>query len=322
MIIRLIRGRVLAGRESDFVHLCREQVADGARAPGLISFFPGYHRVDGRDRFVLASTWDSAESAEAVAGAPESPRARTVLADVAELENVEVYEAIEPTFRGIVDAPGGVVRVSTAFVQTGRRADLFSWLAANGQSRQPQRLVLGWAMGERQVNGRDQILAVSAWPSQLVIEALSEPGSATGLLFANAEDFVSEVAVEQYQAIGLELPDELADVGARRVLAARFATRELADAAGAALVRDVPQAGDAPISVAPLGAPGTATDVASWILVVRVSMADYPRAERLIADHHGDVVLATRESATADGDSAPDSSAAEGGLNWSASSTR
>jgi len=239
--------------------------------------------------------WESSELAEASAGSPESPTARSVLAGVAEVEDVKVYDGIEPAFRGLVDAPGGIVRVSTGTLKPGRRADLTSWLEANGRSVQRVQLVLGYAMGERIIDGRHEMVAISAWPSPLVIEALSEPGGSGGPLFAGAQEFVDDITVEQYQAIGLDLPSRLFDRGARRVLAARFAAREQADAAAAALAGSLSSIADVPASVAPLGAPGTAAEVRSWILVVRVSLADYPRAERLIADHGGEVILATHE---------------------------
>jgi hypothetical protein len=317
MILRVIRGRVAAGRETDFVETCRQTVADRARAPGLVSFLPGYRRVDGTDRFILVAMWETAEHAARSAGTPENPTVASVLSGVAEVDSLDVYDGLEPIFRGLVDAPGGVIRVTTAAVNPGRRDDVLAWLGG-GSRASSQRLVLGWAIGERTVDGREQMIGVSAWPSPLVIEALSDPGRPGGLLFSGTEDYLSNVVVEQYQAIALDLPAELADLGARRVLGARFGTREPADSAAQALVQALPSASEAPVSVAPLGAPGTASDVRSWILVVRVSTSDYPRAERLIADHGGEVIVTTRE--TESSAARPADAVAEGGqAAWSAS---
>ena len=237
MILRVIRGRVTAGRETDFVVACRQTVVDRGNAPGLVSFFPGYRRVDGAERFILVAMWESSELAEASAGSPESPTARSVLAGVAEVEDVKVYDGIEPAFRGLVDAPGGIVRVSTGTLKPGRRADLTSWLEANGRSVQRVQLVLGYAMGERIIDGRHEMVAISAWPSPLVIEALSEPGGSGGPLFAGAQEFVDDITVEQYQAIGLDLPSRLFDRGARRVLAAHSPPRQRSGAFASGLGR-------------------------------------------------------------------------------------
>jgi hypothetical protein len=271
-------------------------------------------RVSGEDQFLFATVWESAEAAERSAGRPAQLTASAVLAEVAQVDSVLVYDALEPVFRGIVDAPGGVVRLTTAQLVPGMRPALVAWLADQARSRQPQRLVLGWATGERQVDGRHEMVGVSAWPSQLVVEALSEPGAAEGLLYADAGQFVTDVVVESYRAIGLDLPSELSDIGARRVLAARFDEREPADVSAVALAAAIPSAKEMPLSVAPLGAPGTASDVKSWILVVRVSVADYPRAERLIADHGGEVILAAREASSADEEPAAAADSDLGGL--------
>ena len=70
--------------EAEFVAACRRQVAEGARSEGLLAFMAGYRRVDQADRFVLISTWQSAEDAARVTGADDAhPRSETILADVA-----------------------------------------------------------------------------------------------------------------------------------------------------------------------------------------------------------------------------------------------
>ena len=79
------------------------------------------------------------------------------------------------------------------------------------------------------------------------------------------------------------------------MIAARFATRSAADLAAASLSVTVSPAIGTQISVAPLGAPGSASQDGSFILVARVQVNEYARAERLIADHGGDVILSQRE---------------------------
>jgi hypothetical protein len=275
MLLRVIRGRVATGRESEFLDICRRQVAERGRAPGLVAFFPGYRRVGGTEQFLLAATWQSDDDAVRSAGPAQNPSVVSVLGEVATVDSFEQFEVVGPTFSGLVDAPGGVVRLTSAFIKPGRRDDLYAWLAGRNRTAtsQAQRLLLGWAIGERSLGERRQVISVSVWPSPLVIEALSEPGREGTSLFSAADEFVEETAAEQYQAISLELPHELADIGARRILAARFATREPADQASLALVNSIRSAAEVPISIAPLGAPGTARDVQSWILVARVSAA-------------------------------------------------
>jgi len=299
MLLRSIRGTVVAGRETDFVAACRQQVAERGRAQGLVSFFAGYRRIEGLDRFVLAAVWDTEADAVQSAGDAQTPTVVDILDGIAHIESFDVYSTILPPFRGIVDAPGGVVRVTTARVSFDARERMLSWLRnpSRGRTANVQRLMLGWALGERQLPDEDamEVLAVSAWPSPLVIEAIADPGRKGEPIYTDVDEFASDSHVEQFQAIGLELPDVMSDLGSRRVICARFGTREAADDAAAALTAAVASPGEANISVAPLGAPGTASDVRAFIVVARVAINEYVRAERLIADRDGEVILAQAE---------------------------
>jgi len=134
----------------------------------------------------------------------------------------------------------------------------------------------------------------------LMIEALAEPGREDKALFAAVDEFIEGISLVQYQAMDLQLPPQLADVGSRRVLAARFDSEAEAHGARQALSANAESSNEAGISVARL-----ASDVRqqeekadSHVLVARVSFADYPGAERLIADHGGQVILAADEKST------------------------
>lgn len=300
MLLRVIRGTVNAGRENDFAAVCRDQVADLGRSPGLLAFISGYRRVDGFDQFIVASSWESEEQARHALGEVASPIANDLLAGVAEVDKVDVYEVIGPAFRGIVDAPGGVVRFTSGSVATDNRARMLAWLnnPPRDRAKDIQHLMLGWAIGQRAGPKADsiEVVAVSAWPSPLVIEAIADPGRTGAPLYAEIDDFAADFHVEVYRAIGLELPDAMSDLGSRRVLAARFRARDAADAAANALSSAVTRPREAQISVAPLGAPGEATNDGSYVLVARVAINEYAGAERLISDNGGEVILAQRET--------------------------
>src|SRR4051794_809429 len=222
MLLRLIRGDVAAGREADFVDVCRRQAIGRARAPGLVSFFAGYQRVDGHDRFVMAAVWDTEADAVNAGGEPNQPAVVEILAGVATVDSFDVYTVVDPAFRGIVDAPGGVVRITTARASAESGDAMFRWLAGQprGRAGMAQRLLLGWALGRREVVGADEveIVAVSAWPSPLVIEAVADPGRTGAPIFADIDQFNANVVVEQYQALAFDLPDALSDAASRRVI--------------------------------------------------------------------------------------------------------
>ena len=295
-LLRVVRGRVLPGKEADFIERCREQVAKGARAPGLLAFMCGYRRVEGRDQFVLISTWASAQDVARTAGSAGQSRASQTLADVAEVESIDHYDLLKPIAEGILDAPGGVLRLTTANIRPNKHDDLFRWLHERRRAFRAEQLMLGWAIGERTAGSQQQAIAASAWASPLVIEALADPGRAGKSLFAAVDEFVTDTVVEQFQAIELRLPEGLADLSSRRLIAARFASRESAGVAQQALAENLESTSETPISLAPMGSPGSAPDQAH-LLVARVSMADYGPAERIIVDHEGEIVLATTERA-------------------------
>jgi quinol monooxygenase YgiN len=298
MLLRIVRGRVHDGRTSAFVDVCRQQVAEGARTPGLITFMGGYRRIGGGEEFVLVSAWESERAAASATGGRDSPRIAANLKDVATIESIERYQLRPPVFRGILDAPGAVIRVIHATVRPGKREALYAWLEQQDREIKTTRLLLGWALGERLVDGGYQVSAVSAWPSPLVIESLAEPGRAGMTLFAAVDEFIADPQLVQYQAIELQLPLGLADVGSRRVLAARFDSESAANGARDALTASAESASEAGISIARLAsdtglavAPGTDRHV----LVARISLADYPQAERMITDHGGQIILAADE---------------------------
>jgi hypothetical protein len=262
MLLRLIRGNVIVGREADFVAVCRQQSIDRARAPGLIAFLPGYRRVDGHEQFVMAAVWDTEADAIQAGGDVDRPAVVDIFDGIAAVETFDVYSVVEPAFRGIVDSPGGVIRVTTTRVSRDTADAMFRWLAAQPRGRvsTAQRLLLGWVLGTRVVPDTEEteVVAVSAWPSPLVIEAIADPDRAGAPLYADIDQFGADVSVEQYRAVALELPETLSDVGSRRVIAARFDARAAADAAAAALTASIASPHDAQISVAGGGAAGAA----------------------------------------------------------------
>ena len=239
MILRVTRGVVAAGREAEFAAICRRQVSDLGRAPGLAAFLSGYRRIDGTDQYILAATWDSEDAAVQAAGAQDKPKVVERLDGVASVDSFEVYDLIEPAFRGMVDAPGGVVRFSTGRVSIAGRARFLAWLRnpPRDKAQQIQRLMLGWAIGERHAPDGEsvEVVAVSAWPSPLVIEAIADPGRQGAPLYAEMDEFAIDFHVDQYRALALDLPDDMADIGSRRVIAARFAARSAAEATAASL---------------------------------------------------------------------------------------
>lgn len=284
---------MVEGREADFIDICRRQTRTGARSPGLLSFMAGYQRVDGSDRFVLTSSWQSEEDELRVAGATDRPKSAEVMSGVATIDSVDHFELREPVFEGILDAPGAVLRIAGARLLPGKREALFSELMSRRRQLR-QEMILAWAIGERDLNGASELIAISAWPSPLVIEALAEPGRHGSPLFAAFDEFVTDPTLESYQAIELQLPESLADLGTLRVLAARFGSRSAAESAQSAL-KAVESTAGSPISVAPLGSPGRAAIDGQHVLVARVAMLDAARAERLIADYGGEVILASNE---------------------------
>lgn len=297
MLLRIVRGRVLPGREDDFVAVSRRQVSEGAGSHGLLAFMAGYRRVDREDQFVLVSTWQAHEDVVRVVGDDplRHPRSRQVLEGIAEIESVEQYALLEPIHRGILDAPGAVLRVTEATIRPGRRADLLAWLARKSRELGAMRSLLGWAMATRGTeDGAERAIGVSAWPSPLLIEAIGEAGREGMALFSEVDQFITDQSSRQYQAIELRLPERVRSLGGRRLIAARFGSGIAAERARSALSRSFSTARESGVSIAGLG--GGPHNGESQVLVARVMLAEYLPAERLIADHGGQVIYERDEA--------------------------
>jgi hypothetical protein len=297
MLLRITRGRVLPGREEHFIAISRQQVEQGARSPGLLAFMGGYRRIEGTDEFILVSSWLDDESVvRSVGDRPiEQPRSSDVLADVATIEQVDHYTMLEPIHRGMLDAPGAVLRYATATLQPGRLPDLLRWMKEKDREINATRILLGWALGHRVERGREVVASVSAWASPLQIEAVAEEGRAAGgALFAAVEQFVTDISVANYQAIELKLPAALADLGGRRLIAARFSSAEAAAEAKATLEQRFESAREAGVFTARLGSAGHQGE--QLVLVARITLAEHAHAQRQIVDLGGQVLYETDEA--------------------------
>jgi hypothetical protein len=295
MPLRLFRGRVTPGREEDFITLLRNGIEREAPAPGLQTFMAGYRRVDGVERFILASAWDSdADLRRAVGDDPlERPNTLDKIAGVAEAESIDHFELIEPRPSGLLDAPGAVIRATHCYVRPGQFDALRAWLSRKAREIDQGHALLAAMLGWRSVGDRIEGVGVSAWPSRLQYEAIADAGLANSMLFRDMEQFVSDFEVEVYQAIELRLSPRLQAHGGRRLIVARFESADTAATARSQLLtRGEPS--DAEVSIASMAASGGEGD--TQVFVARVRLAEHAQTERLIADHGGQIVYEADEA--------------------------
>lgn len=294
MHMLVLRGRVHDGHEPDVAELARRQVSAGSRTSGLIAFMAGYRRIERAERFVLVSTWESEQAALDIVGADVRHPALTAGGAI-DIDRVDGYQLMTPAFAGTLDAPGAVIRFSEARIRAGREEALRAWLQAKRRELRGQQWLLARAMGERTAaDGSKWLACASGWASPLLIEQFGDSGRAPGAaLFADLDEFVTDFQAERYQAIELALSDALADGAARRVIAARFRSEDAAQHARSSLAESVASARENSISIARLSGADDGTE--PRILVARVTLNDYGRAERVIVDLGGQVILAHDE---------------------------
>lgn len=292
MPLRLFRGRVTPGREEDFIALLRSGVEREAPAPGLLGFMAGYRRVDGgTEKFLLASAWESEADLRRSVGDDPLGHPNTVdkMAGVAEAEAIDHYNLVLPRPIGLLDAPGAVIRATHCYVRPGQLEPLKGWLARKGRQIDQANAMIATMFGWREGDGRIEGVGVSAWPSPLQYEAIADAGLADTILFHEMDDYVTDFEVEIYQAIELRLSPRLQELGLRRLIVARFASPESADQARQRLA-DTTE--DADVSVASMGG---GSESHSQVFVARVELAQHAQAERLIADHGGQIVYEADE---------------------------
>jgi hypothetical protein len=294
MPLRLFRGRVLSGRETDFIDLLRRGVEREAPAPGLLSFMAGYRRVSGSDRFVLASAWDSEDDLRRALGADPIGHPNTLdkMAGVIEAEQIDHYELIRPVPSGLLDAPGAVLRVTRAIVLPGRFDALRTWLARKQREFTTAQMMLGWLVGWREREQRIEIAGVSAWASPMHFEAVADSGDAGRMLFTELDEYLTDFELEIFQAIELRLSPRLALLGGWRLIVARFESPNAAAGAREVLEEHLAPRSGAEVSFAPMASREAHE---AQVFVARVMLADHAVTERLIADHGGQIVYEADE---------------------------
>jgi hypothetical protein len=293
MPLRLFCGRVIAGREDDFIDMLRRGVERESPAPGLLSYMCGYRREEGVDRFLLASAWNSEEELVAAVGKDplRHPDALDKMAGVIEAEQIEHFELVRPLPAGILDAPGAVIRMSRAVVRPGRLEALLAFLARKQREIDAAKLLLGWMIGWRQRGDRMEWAGVSAWPSPLQFEAIADSGLADSMLFAELDELITDFRLEVYQAIELQLSEKLASWGGRRLIVARFDSPDAAALARQVLTERLGDGAGSDVTVARLAS--RAAD--AQVFVARVQLGDHAAAERLITDHGGEILYEADE---------------------------
>jgi quinol monooxygenase YgiN len=289
MVLRIVRGRVLPGRQEQFAERVRSfTTAEVAGMHGLLAFMAGYRREGPSERFVLVSSWESGHAvADSLGPSPlAKPKSADVLADVALIDEVEHFDLLGPIHRGVLDG-GGVIRITRATIRPGARGRLFAFMAQKGREIDASRLLLAFAVGERAEEGVAHMIGISAWASSMVVDALADPDRVGQSLFVALDDIVDHVTVEAYRSMPLGLPESLRRLGGRRILLARFPTRSDADRAAARVEAAVPTSRDAGVAVAPLAVAAVGE---THVLVARVATIELGRVERLISDLGGEVL--------------------------------
>jgi hypothetical protein len=215
---------------------------------------------------------------------------------VARVERVDHYELIPPIDRGVLDAPGAIVRVLDARVR-GRQGPAFAqFVRSKHDELLATRLMLGFQFGRRIDPSGEHVTGVSSWSDSLTRAQAADPGWTGGPLFSVLPRFLEEMVVEEYEAIPFDLPQHLHHRGGRRILGARFLDEAGARTAVTAIRDQVRDADEPGLFVDTAGSTGQDGGDPGTLLVVRVMLRSAARVERIIRDTGGDLLPASGEA--------------------------
>lgn len=172
MILRVYRGRVIAGREAELDVFLRSEAVPGALSvPGLQSFQPGLRERAGQHELTIISTWTDFDALAAFGRGLDSPLAVPDAARLLEEGRADHFELVSGGARGL---PFGAttLRVTRGTLRANMGPTFFTQARAQAEPHLDDAALIGLHIGRRMVEGAEEAVAVSLWGAD---DALDQP---------------------------------------------------------------------------------------------------------------------------------------------------
>lgn len=250
MILRIVLGRLLAGRDAEALSALRDQLSDAARqVRGLESLILGARRSaspsgDGADppiEAVIASVWGDAEAMMAATAVDEAGRfLGGRLSLPFEAERRDHFELVERRFAALPPRSVAVVRILRIRARQRDEARLLATL----RDQQPRLVELGLVashLGRRvSETGEVEAVLVNVWPDRATVRAATR-GDAEAPLFADdLAEWADRIDFEMFD--GIEIAPHLPSAAGPSLLILDEASRIVDLTTSAAAVLGLPPA--------------------------------------------------------------------------------
>jgi len=174
MIIRLLRGQVPAGQESNLVERLRALDTAGSKRPGFVGATFGFRRANDSLGFLALSTWESVDSiSAATAGRPDAALPGQPAGDALEGVSIDLFEVADgPPFP--VDAvAGGALGIVWARVAPHAEAAAHDMIRAVGPEVGAAG-VAGLHVGRRVIKDSTELLVVASWRDRVALHEFAQ----------------------------------------------------------------------------------------------------------------------------------------------------
>ncbi len=251
MILRIVLGRLLAGRDANALSTVRDELTDAARqVRGLESLILGARRTASTGgaaggeppiEAAIATIWGDVESMLAATGIDETDRFLTGrLALPVEVERRDHFELVERRFAALPPQSVALVRILRIRARQRDEARLLETLRA----QQPRLIDLGLIashLGRRvSESGEVEAVLVNVWPDRATVRAATRDDAEAPLFADDLAEWSDRVEFEMFD--GIEIAPHLPSAAGPPLLILDEASRIVDLTTSAAAVLGLPAA--------------------------------------------------------------------------------
>lgn len=202
MILRVLRGRVIAGEEARLAHFVRDEaVAHALTIPGLLSFQPAVRETRGGTELAIVSTWSGFDSVVAAGRDLDTPIIMPAVAALLADSHAEHYELVIGESRAL-PIRRARLRLARLPIRPNTEAAYYDAVRQWADRLLDERGLVAFSLGRRVVGRQDEIVAVQIWADEEALrdaagEEIEKPMGSSEL----SRFWAAEPAIEHFDAL-------------------------------------------------------------------------------------------------------------------------
>jgi PAS domain-containing protein len=202
MILRVLRGRIIAGAEARLSRFVRDEaVAHALTIPGLLSFQPAVRETRAGPELVIVSTWTGFESMTAVGKDLDAPLSMPGAKEMLAGTHAEHYELVIGESRSM-PLREAKLRLTRIPIRPNLESAYYDTVRLWADRLLDEHGLVAFSLGRRVVGRQDEIVAVQVWEDE---DALRDAaGAEIDKPMGSAElsrFWAAEPAIEHFDAL-------------------------------------------------------------------------------------------------------------------------